>query len=88
MESNPIENIKKPVYGIIDSGTFGFRVISGIVTGVRFTEEEPVYTIQFGKDRWETKLIAHSQEELSGLFKLPTLARVKETHGLTIKYGK
>lgn len=80
------DNINKPVYGIIDPGTFGFRVISGIVTGVRFTETDPVYTIQFDKNRWETSKIAHTKEELIDLFKLPSLERVKETHGLIIKY--
>lgn len=74
------------VFGIVDSGTFGFRIVSGIVTGVRFTEEKPVYTIEFGKNRWETSLVATSNEELLELFELPDLNRVKETHGLKIKY--
>lgn len=47
-----MENIGTPKYGIIENGIFGTRIISGIVTGVRFTEDKPVYEISFGKDKW------------------------------------
>jgi len=81
-----MENIKKPVYAIVDSGVFGLRIVSGIVTGKRYTEGEPVYTIQFGKDSWTSSQIAHSKEELVEMFELPELKRIRETHGLKIKY--
>jgi len=76
----------QPVYAIIDRKTFGMRFVSGIVTGVRYTENKPVYTIEFGKNRWESSMIAESKEDLLENIKLPTLDRVKETHGLKIKY--
>lgn len=79
--------LRSAAYGIVDSGAFGFRIVSGIVTGIRYTENDPVYTIEFGKNRWETKLVALSEEELIKLFKLPSLDRIKETHGLKIKFG-
>jgi hypothetical protein len=34
-----MKNIGKPRYGIIDSGLFGIRIVSGIITGIRYTEE-------------------------------------------------
>lgn len=80
------DNIDKPVYALINSGVFGFSVVSGIVTGVLYTENEPVYTIQFGKNLWTSSNIAHSPEELIAMLKLPSLERIKETHGLIIKY--
>ncbi len=45
-----MENIGKPKYGILENGIFGTRIVSGIVTGVRFTEDKPVYELSFGKD--------------------------------------
>ena len=43
-----MENIGKAKYGIIENGIFGTRIISGIVTGVRYTEDKPIYEISFG----------------------------------------
>jgi hypothetical protein len=83
-----MENLSKPKYGIIDSGLFGLRIISGIVTGIRYTENKPVYEISFGKDKWWTSEIAESPEEIFKGLKLASLDRIKETHGLQIKYGK
>lgn len=81
------ENIGKPVYALINSGVFGFSVVSGIVTGVDYTEDKPVYTIKFGKNSWTSPNIAHTSEELISMLKLPSLERIKETHGLIIKYN-
>lgn len=75
-----------PFYGIVDNGLFGFKVVSGIITGIKYTEDKPLYSLQFGKDQWWTSKIAESKEELINLFELPTLERIKETHGLKIKY--
>jgi hypothetical protein len=83
-----MENISKPKYGIIDSALFGVRIISGIVTGIRYTETKPMYEISFGQNKWWTSEIAESTEELFSLLKLASLDRIKETHGLKIKYGK
>lgn len=81
-----MNNIGKPKYGIIDSGLFGLRIVSGIVTGIRYTEDKPVYEISFGKDKWWTSDLAETPEEIVSKFNLASLERVKETHGLKIKF--
>ncbi len=82
-----MENIGKPKYGIIENGIFGTRIISGIVTGVRFTEEKPVYEISFGKDKWWTSEITDNIDDIFKALKLASIERIKETHGLKIKYN-
>ena len=87
MENKYIDNIGKPKYGIIENGIFGTRIVSGIVTGIRFTEDKPVYEITFGKDKFWASDIAESPEDITKLLNLVPLHRVKETHGLKIKYS-
>lgn len=82
-----MENISKPKYGLIDSGLFGVRIVAGIVTGKRYTEGKPLYELSFGKNSWWTYEIADSPEELIKYFNLAPLQRIKETHGLKIKYN-
>lgn len=82
-----MNNMNKPKYGIVESGQFGARIISGIVTGIRYTEDRPMYEISFGKSSWWTPDIADTPEEVFELLRLPTLDRVREMHGLSIKYG-
>jgi hypothetical protein len=77
----------EPIYALIETSTFGLRIVAGIITGIRFTEDKPVYTIQFGKDSWQSSQIAGNKEELLKLIKIPELKRIKETHGLIIKYS-
>ena len=80
--------INKAVYGLADNSLFGFRVISGIVTGVSYSEDkEPRYEITFGKNSVWVSKIAESKEGLINLFDLADLSRVKETHGMKLKYG-
>jgi len=83
-----MENIGQARYGIIDSGIFGFRVISGIITGVQFTEEEPIYEISFGKNKWNTSKIFDNKDTLLSALNITSLERIKETHGLKIKYNQ
>ncbi len=83
-----MENIGKPKYGIIDSGLFGVRIISGIVTGIRYTNDKPIYEISFGQNKWWTPEIVESLEEIIKILKLTSLDRIKESHGLQIKYEK
>jgi len=79
--------INKPVYGLLDNSIFGFRVISGIVTGVSYSENsKPKYEISFGKNKAWVQDIAESSEDLIKLFKLVDLKRIKETHNLKLKY--
>jgi len=78
--------ISKPVYGVIDLGIFSKRIISGIVTGVNYTEEKPIYTISFGKNTYKTSLVYETKYNLINSLDIPELDRVKNTHGLKIKY--
>lgn len=80
-------NIGKPKYGIIENGAFGVRIVSGIVTGVRYTEEKPIYELSFGKDRWQTTEITDNLQDVLDALKLVSLDRVNTTHGLKIKYN-
>lgn len=81
-----MKNIGQPKYGLVDSGIFGVKIVAGIVTGLSFTEDKPVYELSFGKDKWRTSEIADSPEQLLKLMKLAPLERIRETHGLKIKY--
>lgn len=49
---------------------------------------KPVYEISFGKNKWWTSEIAEHFWELEEYFMLADLDRVKETHGLKIKYNQ
>lgn len=81
------DNIGKAKYGIIENGIFGTRIVSGIVTGVSYTEDKPIYELSFGKDKWRTKEITDNINDIFKALKLAKLDRVKETHGLSIKYN-
>lgn len=83
-----MDRISKPIYGIINSGIFGAQIISGIVVGIEYTEEEPIYTIAFGKNSWRTTIVTEDKEELFKLLNIASLDRVKETHNLKIRYKK
>lgn len=77
----------QPLYGMIENGLFGTKIVSGILTGVRFTEDKPVYEISFGLNKWWCSEIAYTIPDLLKPLKLADLNRIKETHGLKIKYN-
>jgi len=82
-----MKNMGQARYGIIDSGLFGMKIVAGVVTGIQFTEDKPLYKISFGKDSWWTSEITESVDDIVKAMKLAPLDRVKETHGLKIKYA-
>lgn len=82
-----MKNIGMPKYGIIENGIFGTRIVSGIVTGIRYAEDKPVYELSFGKDKWWTSEITDNIEDILKVLNLVSLDRVKETYGLKIKYN-
>lgn len=82
------EHIGKPCYALIDSGLFGARIVAGVITGVRYTESDPLYCIQMGKDLWWSSTIFFLRESVVDYIGLADLDRVQESHGLMIKYGK
>jgi len=80
--------INKAVYGVNYDSIFGLRIISGIVTGVSYTEDKsPTYEITFGKNRVWVQKIAESKDQLFELLNLASLDRVKESHQVKIKYS-
>ena len=82
-----MENIGQAKYGIIENGIFGTRIIAGIVTGVRFTEDKPMYELSFGKNKWWTSEVTDNTDDIFEALKLAPLDRVQETNGLKIKYA-
>ena len=80
-------NIGKPKYGIIDTGVFGIRIIMGIVTGVQYTEDKPIYEISYGKDKWETTEITDDINVVISSLKLVSLDKIKQSHGLNVKFN-
>ena len=82
-----MNNIGKPRYGLIKNGMIGFTIVSGVVTGIRYTEDLPLYEISFGRDKWWTPTISNLPEKLLVPLSLPTLKRIEETHNLKIKYN-
>ena len=81
-----MENIGKPKYTVVRNGVFGVKISCGIVTGVRFTEDAPLYEVSFGKDKWWTFEIFDSLQDVCSSIGLPSLERVVQTHDLKIKY--
>jgi hypothetical protein len=82
-----MENIGKARYGIIHNGVFGTRIVSGIVTGIRYTEDKPVYELSFGKDKWWSDEITDNIDDIRKALKLESLDDVEKNHGLKIKYS-
>ena len=80
--------INKAVYGVTDNSIFGLKIVSGIVTGVSYTEEHsPRYEITFGKNRVWVNKIAESKAELIELLGLAELTKVASVHAMTLKYS-
>ena len=80
--------INKAVYGLTDRSIFGVKIISGIITGVSYSEDyPPKYEITFGKNKTWVDKIAESKEDLITLLEIADLKRVKETHNLKLKYN-
>ena len=77
--------IGKPVHAIDNKGIFGIRIISGIIIGIQFTHNKPRYCIGFGSNSVWVNDVAETKEELTELFKLPDLEKVKEI-GANIKF--
>lgn len=80
-------NIGHACYAVIDSGLFGVRIVSGIITGIRYTADKPLYCIQMGKDMWWSSDIFFNRENVADYIGLADLDRVRESHVLIIKYN-
>jgi hypothetical protein len=67
--------INKPLYGLVDRGVFGVRIISGIVIGVQYTAKEPLYCIATENSSVWTSVVA---DDIDGLVKLLNIPSPKE----------
>ena len=67
-----MNNIGKPKYGIINNGVFGVNIVSGIVTGIRYTEGKPLYEISFGKNKWWTDELCETPTDIFKALNLAT----------------
>lgn len=83
-----VPEIGNAVYAIVSNNHFGIKVVSGIVTGVHFTEDKPIYDISFGNDRYQSSEIFFSTDGLIAAFRLLPLEAVEKSHNLQIKYSK
>ncbi len=81
-----MENMGKPRYGIVENGIFGTKIIAGMVTGIRYTEDKPIYELSFGKNKWWTAEITDDIEHIFKSLNLSSLDRISKTHELKIKY--
>ncbi len=70
--------IGKPVHAIDNKGTFGMRIISGVIIGIEFTHNKPKYCIGFGDNSVWVNNVAETKEELLEQLNLPNLDDVKE----------
>lgn len=84
--SKMYQDVGKAKYGLIDSGLFGAKIVAGIITGVRFTETDPIYEISFDKNKWETSIITEDISDIIKFLKIAPLQRVRETHNLKVKF--
>lgn len=82
------ENVGKARYGVIENGVFGTRIVAGIVTGIRFTENEPVYEISQGSDKWWTSIITDKIEDVIKALKIESLDIVEKKSELKINFGE
>lgn len=81
------ENVGKARYGVIENGVFGTRIVAGIVTGIRYTETEPVYEISQGSDKWWTSIITEKIEDVLKALKIESLEVVEAKSDLKINFG-
>ena len=82
------ENVGKARYGVIENGVFGTRIVAGIVTGIRFTETEPVYEISQGSDKWWTSIITDKIDDVIKALKIESLDIVEKKSELKINFGE
>lgn len=80
------ENIGEVRYGIIDRGIFGLRFIVGLVTGVQYTKNDPIYKIEFEDNSYWTDKIADSEVKLIELMAIPTIEFISERHNIKVKF--
>lgn len=81
-----MSNIGKAVYGVVDRGVYGLKVYAGIVIGVEFTEDLPIFTILSGNNKVKTTLICYNKEEVLEQLNLTPLERIQSINSFKLKY--
>jgi hypothetical protein len=78
-----MENIGKPKYGLIDNKTFGFKIVTGIVSGIRYTESDPIYELSYKNNKWWTNKISDSYVELiENHLNIKSLSQIEFAHNI------
>lgn len=66
-----------PVYAVANRGIFGFRVSTGIITGIRFTNNKPEFYVASNKESgWYTEITTDKNEILE-MIEVPDLIQVQ-----------
>lgn len=66
-----------PVYAVANRGIFGFRVYTGIITGIRFTNSKPEFYVESNKESgWYTDVTTDKSEILE-MIEIPDLFKVQ-----------
>lgn len=85
---NVISKVSKPHYGVIDNGVFGTRVVVGIITGFKFTENnKPVYELTLGANNYWTSDVTTDKNDILDLLKIGDLTYIHEAHKMQLKYN-
>lgn len=76
------------VYGLVDRGTFGIRIVIGVIIGVEFTKDEPRYCLDhMGNKVWTSK-VTEDREALLDMMELPKLHTAKSYMNYPTKQTK
>ena len=80
------DRIGQAYYGITDNGIFGANIMAGIITGIRLTNDKPIYEITYGKSSVWTSKITKNRNELLDFLKIEELSKIKQTAKVEVKY--
>lgn len=81
-----VKLMSMPVYGVVDRGIFGVRVVTGIITGVQFTENLPLYKIEYKDGSVWTDKVTTDVNELLQLMQVTPLDSITKLLPLKTNY--
>lgn len=81
-----VDKIGKPYYGLTENGIFGARIVAGIVTGVRLTEDKPLYEISYEKNSWWVKEVTNDRNKLLDMLKVQELNTIAKGAKIKLKH--
>jgi hypothetical protein len=82
------ELIGTEVYALIDSGTFGFRVVTGAITGINFTKSEPeLHIVSLQYSGWSKgNMVTTDRAELLEMINIPDIGHKHQPAIVSIKF--